>query len=95
VRKAKSSELSVFSADNSYTYCDHDFPNDCPDGNEKDIYWAEMLEACKPLPVTNLPDQYGYEAFENVSIPNTHFTMLRVYNRCLLKFPNNMYFCIS
>ncbi|XP_027915464.1 calmodulin-binding transcription activator 4-like isoform X1 [Vigna unguiculata] len=51
--------------DNSYTYCDHDFPNDCPDGNEKDIYWAEMLEACKPLPVTNLPDQYGYEAFEN------------------------------
>ncbi|XP_047159406.1 calmodulin-binding transcription activator 4-like isoform X1 [Vigna umbellata] len=50
--------------DNSDTYC-HDFPDDYPDGNEKTICWTEVLEACKPLPVTNIPDQYGYEAFEN------------------------------
>jgi len=49
-----------------------------------------VLEAFQPLPVTNIPDQYVYEAFENVSIPNKYFMLLRVYNRCLLKFPNKL-----
>ncbi|ESW35769.1 hypothetical protein PHAVU_001G263000 [Phaseolus vulgaris] len=50
--------------DNSDTYY-HDSIDDCPDGKEKTIYWTEVLEAFQPLPVTNIPDQYVYEAFEN------------------------------
>ncbi|CAJ1851138.1 unnamed protein product [Sphenostylis stenocarpa] len=50
--------------DDSDTYY-HDLLDDCPDGNEKTIYWNEVLEASKSLPVTNLPDQYAYETIEN------------------------------
>ncbi|KAG4376970.1 hypothetical protein AAZX31_18G004800 [Glycine max] len=50
--------------DDSGTYY-HDFLDDCPGGNEKTIYWTEVLESCKPLSVTKLPDQHAYDAIEN------------------------------
>lgn len=39
-----------------------------------------MLESCKPLSVTKLPDQHAYDAIENVSIPKIYFMSSRVYN---------------
>ncbi|KHN44450.1 Calmodulin-binding transcription activator 4 [Glycine soja] len=50
--------------DDSGTYY-HDFLDDCPGGNEKTIYWTKVLESCKPLSVTKLPDQHAYEAIGN------------------------------
>ncbi|CAJ2668102.1 unnamed protein product [Trifolium pratense] len=37
----------------------------CPGGNEKTLYWTEMLESSKFSSVIKLPEQHAYKAFEN------------------------------
>ncbi|KAK7387590.1 hypothetical protein VNO78_28501 [Psophocarpus tetragonolobus] len=50
--------------DDNGTYYPH-LLDDCADGNEKTIYWTEVLQSCKPLSVTKPSDQHEAIGNEN------------------------------
>ncbi|XP_061338700.1 calmodulin-binding transcription activator 4-like isoform X2 [Gastrolobium bilobum] len=51
--------------DDSGEYYHELLAHDCPHGNQNTLSWTEVLESCKPLSVSKLPDQHVCEAFGN------------------------------
>ncbi|KAK7280863.1 hypothetical protein RIF29_08402 [Crotalaria pallida] len=58
--------------DGSDKYYHEPLDHGSSDGNENALSWTEVLESCKPLSVTKLPEQHAYEASGNEkSLPSS------------------------